>query len=109
VCGAHLLGELTAVTESGTAGDMIWARQAIDALLELKQAAGVARAAGHEAIDAEVLDKYGRWFRDAADTRIVLNAARRRKVQKRRHALATRMAAHAEGRVRGDVRGHIRR
>jgi transposase len=59
LCGAHLLRELTAVTETGTAGDVIWARQAIDALLELQQAADAARAAGHDAIDAEGLDKHG--------------------------------------------------
>jgi transposase len=75
LCGAHLLRELTAVTETGTADDVIWARQAIDALLELKQAADAARAAGHDGIDPEVLDKHGRWFRDAADAGIVLNAA----------------------------------
>ena len=53
LCGAHLLRELTAVTETGTADDVIWAQQAIDALLELKEAADAARAAGHDAIDAE--------------------------------------------------------
>src|SRR5512142_2375265 len=37
LCNAHLLRELTAVTETGTASDLIWARQAIDALLELKK------------------------------------------------------------------------
>ena len=83
LCDAHLLRELTAVTETGTADDVIWARQAIDALLELKQAADAARAAGHDAIDAEVLEKHGRWFRDAADAGIVLNAARRSKLQKK--------------------------
>ena len=83
LCNAHLLRELTAVTETGTADDVIWARQAIDALLELKQAADAARAAGHDAIDAEVLEKHGRWFRDAADAGIVLNAARRSKLQKK--------------------------
>jgi transposase len=45
LCNAHMLRELTAVTETGTAGDVIWARQAIDALLELKRAADAARAA----------------------------------------------------------------
>ena len=40
------LRELTAVTGTGAAGDVIWAWQAIDALLELKQAADTARAAG---------------------------------------------------------------
>jgi transposase len=95
LCGAHLLRELTAVTETGTADDVIWARQAIDALAELKQAAGAARAAGHDVIDAEVLEKHGRWFRDAADAGIVLNAARRGKLQRKRHALATRMRDRA--------------
>jgi len=95
LCGAHLLRELTAVTGTGTADDVIWARQATDALLELKKAADAARAAGHDAIDAEVLEKHGRWFRDAADAGIVLNAARRGKLQRKRHALATRMRARA--------------
>jgi hypothetical protein len=88
---ARLLRELTAVTETGTADDVIWARQAIDALAELNQAAGSARAA----IDAEVLGKHGRWFRDAADAGIILNAARRSKLQRKRHALATRMRDRA--------------
>jgi hypothetical protein len=73
---AHLLRELTAVTETGTADDVIWARQAIDALLELKKAADAARDAGHNAIDAEILAKHCRWFREAADAGIVLNAGR---------------------------------
>ena len=100
LCGAHLLRELTAVTETGAADDVIWARQAIDALLELKQAADAARAAGHDAIDAEVLEKHGRWFRDAADAGIVLNAARRSKLQRKRHALATRMRDRADDYLR---------
>jgi transposase len=100
LCGAHLLRELTAVTETGTAGDVIWARQAIDALLELTQAAGAARAAGHNAIDAEALEKHGRWFRGAADAGIVLNAARRSKLQRKRHALATRMRDRADDYLR---------
>ena len=95
-CNAYLLRELTAVTETGTADDVIWARQAIDALLELKQAADAARAAGHGSIDAEVLDKHGRWFRDATAAGIAVNAARRGKLQKKRHALATRMRDRAD-------------
>jgi transposase len=100
LCGAHLLRELTAVTDTGTADDVIWARQAIDALLELKQAADAARATGHDGIDAEVLEKHGRWFRAAADAGIVLNAARRSKLQRKRHALATRTAARADDYLR---------
>jgi transposase len=38
LCNAHVLRELIAVTETGT-DDVIWAQQAIDALLALKQAA----------------------------------------------------------------------
>jgi transposase len=95
LCNAHLLRELTAVTETGTVDDVIWARQAIDALVALKEAAGAARAAGHEAIGPQVLEKNSRWFRDAADAGIVINAARRSTLQRKRHALATRMAARA--------------
>ena len=95
LCGAHLLRELTAVTETGTAGDVIWARPAVDALLELKQATSAARAAGHDVIDAEVLAKHDRWFRDAADAGIVLNSARCSKLQKKRQALARRMRDRA--------------
>lgn len=57
LCGAHLLRELTAVTETGAEDDVIWARQAIDALLELNKASGAAREAGHGAIGPEILDK----------------------------------------------------
>jgi transposase len=35
--------------------------------------------------------KHRRWFRDAADAGIVLNAARRSTLEKNRHALAARM------------------
>jgi transposase len=37
LCNAHLLRELTAVTETGTELDRAWAQQAIDALLALKK------------------------------------------------------------------------
>jgi hypothetical protein len=47
-CGAHVLRELTAVTETGTNLDKIWARQAIDALLALK---GGTRAAARPSQD----------------------------------------------------------
>jgi transposase len=96
LCGAHLLRELTAVTETGAEDDVIWAQQAIDALLELNKAAGAARDAGHGAIDPEILDKQSRWYREAADAGIVLNAARRSTLQKKRHALATRMRGRAD-------------
>lgn len=100
LCGAHLLRELTAVTETGAEADVIWARQAIDALLELNKAAAAAREAGHGAIDPEILDKQSRWYREAADAGIVLNAARRSTLHKKRHALATRMRDRADDYLR---------
>ncbi len=63
-----------AVTEAGTALDQAWARQAIDVLLALKDAADAARAAGHDTIDQETLDRQAKWYADAAATGIALNA-----------------------------------
>ena len=70
------------------------AQQAIDALLALKETADAARDAGRGTIDPEILEKQGRWFREAADAGIV-DAARRSKLQKKRNALATRMRDRA--------------
>jgi hypothetical protein len=74
----------------------VWAEQATGALLALKDAAGAARATGHGAIGAEIAEKHSRWFRDAAGAGTALNAARRTKLQKKRHALAARMAGRAD-------------
>lgn len=95
LCNSHVLRELTAVTENGTELDVIWAKQAIDALLALKKAADEAREAGQGAVSREDRVKHGRYFTDAAKTGIALNAARRTKLQKKRHALATRMLKRA--------------
>ena len=91
LCGAHVLRELVAVTETGTDLDRTWAQQAIDALLALNEAAEAARTAGQAAIDAETRNKHEDWYRKAAATGIALNAARHGKLQQKRHALATRM------------------
>jgi len=91
LCGAHVLRELVAVTETGTDLDKTWAQQAIDALLALNEAAGAARAAGQPAIDPEARTKHEDWYRQAAATGIALNAGRSGKLQQKRHALATRM------------------
>ena len=91
LCGAHVLRELVAVTETGTDLDKAWAQQAIDALLALNEAADAARAAGQDAIDPETRTKHEDWYRKAAETGIALNAARQGKLQQKRHALATRM------------------
>jgi transposase len=91
LCGAHVLRELVAVTETGTDLDKAWAQQAIDALLALNEAAEAVRTAGQAAIDAETRNKHEDWYRKAAATGIALNAARHGKLQQKRHALATRM------------------
>jgi transposase len=91
LCGAHVLRELVAVTETGTDLDRTWAQQAIDALLALNEAADAARAAGQDAIDPETRTKHEDWYRKAAATGIAINAARQGKLQQKRHALATRM------------------
>ena len=93
LCCAHLLRELAAVTETGTRDDVTWARQAGDALLALKKAADQARADGSGAVGAQVLEEHSRWFREAASAGIILNAARRTALHRKRHALASRMAA----------------
>ena len=100
LCGAHLLRELAAVTETGTASDVTWAEQTIDALLALKEAADAARAAGQAAIDPQTVEKQGRWFRDAADASVALSAVRRGKLQKKRNAVATRMRDRADDYLR---------
>jgi len=91
LCGARVLRELVAVTETGTDLDRTWAQQAIDALLALNEAAEAARAAGHASIGKETRSKHEDWYRKAAGTGIALNAARQGKLQQKRHALAARM------------------
>jgi transposase len=95
LCNAHVLRELTAVTETGTDLDVTWARQAIDALLALKEAARAARDAGQDAIDAKLLAGHEKYFTGAASTGVALNAARRSPLQKKRHALAKRLRDRA--------------
>jgi hypothetical protein len=81
LCNAHLLRELTAVTETGADGDVIWARQAIDALLALKKATDQARgrARRHRCGDpgkARPLVPGGRRRRDRGEHRPAQRAAK---------------------------------
>jgi len=92
LCGARVLRELTAVTDTGTDLDKKRAQQAIDALLALNEAAEAARQAGKTAVDEDFRNKHEDWYRKAAETGIALNAARSGKLQQKRHALATRMS-----------------
>ena len=66
LCGAHVLRELVAVTETGAGLDKAWAQQAIDALLALNEAAEAASAVGQAVIDAETRTKQEDWYRKAA-------------------------------------------
>ena len=91
LCGAHVLRELVAVTETGTDLDSTCALQAIYALLALNEAAESARAAGQSAIYPETRTKHEYWYRQSAETFIALNAARHCKLQQKLHALATSM------------------
>jgi transposase len=100
LCGAHVLRELVAVTETGTDLDRAWAQQAIDALLALDKAAEAARAAGKNAIGPEVLAEHEDWYRKAAATGITLNAGRGSKLRQKRHALATRLQAREDDYLR---------
>jgi transposase len=100
LCGAHVLRELVAVTETGTDLDKAWAQQAIDALLALDEAAEAARAAGKTAMDPEILAENEDWYRKAAVAGIAINAGRNGKLQQKRHALATRMQAREEDYLR---------
>jgi transposase len=100
LCGAHVLRELVAVTETGTDLDVTWARQAIDALNALNEAAEAARQAGKPSIDPDFRKKHEDWYRDAAKTGTALNQGRNGALQKKRHALATRMAAREDDYLR---------
>jgi transposase len=100
LCGAHVLRELVAVTETGTDLDRAWAQQAVDALLALDKAAEAARAAGATAAGPETLAEHEDWYRKAAAAGIALNGGRRGKLQQKRHALATRMQDREEDYLR---------
>jgi transposase len=100
LCGAHVLRELIAVTETGTDLDRAWAQQAIDALLTLDEAAEAARTAGKTAMDPKTLAEHEAWYRKAAAAGIALNAGRNGKLQQKRNALATRMQAREDDYLR---------
>ena len=56
LCNAHVQRELVAVFEDVPAGEWNWARQAHDALLELKSLVAAARAAGSATVEAGTRD-----------------------------------------------------
>jgi hypothetical protein len=95
-----VLRELTAVTEAGTGLGRARAQQATAALLARNETAEAARVAGQAVIDPETRNKHEDWYRRAAETGIALSAARQGGLQKKRHALATRMKDREDGYLR---------
>ncbi|MDT5024315.1 MAG: transposase [Micromonosporaceae bacterium] len=90
LCGAHLVRELVAATEND-ADAAIWAKQAIHALLALKDAADTAVTTGSAGIEATVLDKQVDLFRHAALVGMKDHSGQTSKIGKKLHALARRM------------------
>jgi transposase len=88
LCNAHLLRELVAAGEADPAAT--WAKQGIDALLALKDAAEQAVAAG-ATIDPQILAGQTDRFRHAALVGVKDHANQRTKIGKKLHALARRM------------------
>src|ERR1700730_4314666 len=84
LCNAHILRELIAVTETGTGQDVIWAQQASDALLVLKDAADAARAAGRPAPARGVVKNHPQCSRAAAPAGTPPTPARRSTLQSKR-------------------------
>jgi transposase len=93
LCASHLLRELIAVTESGTGGTtgtIAMAQQAITALLNLKALTETAHRHGRTP-DAVSAAEYGKHLRSAALVGSSATAARASAVERKHHALFTRI------------------
>jgi transposase len=90
LCCAHLLRELIAAAELDHQA-AVWAKQGIDALLALKNAADTALTTAAAAINTEVLDEHVDRFRHAALVGVKDHSGQTSKVGKKLHALARRM------------------
>jgi transposase len=91
LCNAHLLRELAAAAENGTAADVQWTGQAAGALMALKDAAAKAAAAGRDSLDPEFLARQSHLLRSAALAGSSANAAGRTRIEKKARALARRL------------------
>lgn len=90
LCGAHILRELVAVTETAATGGA-WAARAITALLDLKKATDTARATGADRVDPDLLVTAHRAWLAAAAIGANVNSWRRDDIQRKHDALARRM------------------
>lgn len=92
LCNAHLLRELQHVIDNTPAEAWCWARQATEALLEMKTLVEAAlETGGLEHLDAAVLAEQVKSWRDAVLIGVTDTRARTGKVMKKHHALAMRM------------------
>jgi transposase len=90
LCGAHVLRELVAVTETSPTGGQ-WARGLIGILRELKHAADTAREAGAAGPDPVWLAEQVRLYTAAARVGFNVSSARRNDVEAKHNALARRL------------------
>lgn len=97
LCGAHVLRELVAVTETSPTGGQ-WAHQLIAVLRELKHAADTAREQGRAGLDPAWLAERIRWFTAAARVGFNVSSARGNEVEVKHNALARRLLDR-----RGDI------
>jgi transposase len=94
LCNSHVLRELAAVTDADPAATWCWARQAADALCEMKDLIDAALAAtpgelagvDHAALDTELV-----LYRSAVRIGERVTAGRATKVEAKHHALARRL------------------
>jgi transposase len=97
LCGAHVLRELVAVTETSATGGQ-WAHQLIGILRELKHAADVARERGEPGLDPVWLAGRVRLYTAAARVGFNVSSARRNAIEAKHNALARRLLDR-----RGDI------
>ncbi len=91
LCCAHVLRELAAVEELTPTGEWCWARQAADALLDLKKRVDEAIAAGTTGIDPQALAEHTHRLRSAANIGAHTTRGRATTIVKKHHALARRL------------------
>jgi hypothetical protein len=91
LCAGHILRELVAVTETATGRTKKMAEQAIDALLDLKTAADLARERGQDAMNDRAKDRGLRYLEAAARVGVQSTAGRATKLEKKHNALFTRL------------------
>jgi len=92
-CGAHGLRDLRAVWEADPSGQ-VWAQAMADLLVYANRAAGAARAAGAQALEAATLARIVAWYRGAVAKGLADNQRRRTQAAKDGLRLARRFGGH---------------